>query len=79
VTETMSPPEKIKENTASQAAAPARARQREPISPAIVAAREQAVTNTEARIAELRKQHLAGTYKVDAAELAAKIVDDHLS
>jgi anti-sigma28 factor (negative regulator of flagellin synthesis) len=63
----------------SQAAAPARAREREPLSPSIAAAREQILTSTEARVAELRHQYLSGTYNVDAAEVAAKIVDDHLS
>jgi anti-sigma28 factor (negative regulator of flagellin synthesis) len=32
----------------------------------------------EARIADLREQYLAGTYKVDAAELSRKLVDSHL-
>ena len=33
----------------------------------------------EARIAALRRQYLEGSYSVDPRELAARIVDDHLS
>jgi anti-sigma28 factor (negative regulator of flagellin synthesis) len=33
----------------------------------------------EARIAELRRQYLEGSYSVDPREVAARIVDDHLS
>lgn len=33
----------------------------------------------EARIAELRAQYLAGSYQVNANELARKLVDAHLS
>jgi anti-sigma28 factor (negative regulator of flagellin synthesis) len=33
----------------------------------------------EARVKEIREQYLAGTYKVDAAELSRKIVDSHLT
>ncbi|HMJ62718.1 MAG TPA: flagellar biosynthesis anti-sigma factor FlgM [Bryobacteraceae bacterium] len=32
----------------------------------------------EARIAELRRQYLEGSYRADAGEVAARIVDDHL-
>jgi anti-sigma28 factor (negative regulator of flagellin synthesis) len=32
----------------------------------------------EARIAELRRQHLEGSYRADAGEVATKIVDEHL-
>jgi anti-sigma28 factor (negative regulator of flagellin synthesis) len=32
----------------------------------------------ETRIAELRRQHLEGSYRADAGEVAAKIVDEHL-
>jgi anti-sigma28 factor (negative regulator of flagellin synthesis) len=32
----------------------------------------------EERIAELRRRYLEGSYKIDAAELSAKIVDKHL-
>jgi anti-sigma28 factor (negative regulator of flagellin synthesis) len=63
----------------SHGAAPARAREREPLSPAIAAAREQALTATEARVAELRSQYLSGSYQVDAGKVAAKLIDDHLS
>jgi anti-sigma28 factor (negative regulator of flagellin synthesis) len=63
----------------TSAAAPARARERQALSPATLAACEQVLTDREARIAELRKQYLSGTYKVDAGKVAAKIVDDHLS
>jgi anti-sigma28 factor (negative regulator of flagellin synthesis) len=34
--------------------------------------------NREARVKELRQQYLAGTYKVDAAEISRKLVDSHL-
>jgi anti-sigma28 factor (negative regulator of flagellin synthesis) len=30
------------------------------------------------RIAELRRRYLEGSYKIDAAEVSAKIVDKHL-
>jgi anti-sigma28 factor (negative regulator of flagellin synthesis) len=33
----------------------------------------------EARVAELRRQYSEGTYRVNSAELAAKMVDDHLT
>lgn len=33
----------------------------------------------DARVAELRAQYLAGSYRVDAKELARKLVDAHLS
>ena len=33
----------------------------------------------EARVAEIRDQYLAGSYQVDAKELARKLVDAHLS
>lgn len=33
----------------------------------------------EARIAELRRQYLEGSYSVDPQEVAARVVDDHLS
>jgi anti-sigma28 factor (negative regulator of flagellin synthesis) len=33
----------------------------------------------EARIAELRRQYLAGSYSADAGEIAARIVNDHLT
>ena len=32
----------------------------------------------EARVAELRKQHVEGTYQVEAPELSAAIIDKHL-
>jgi anti-sigma28 factor (negative regulator of flagellin synthesis) len=32
----------------------------------------------EARIEELRNQHLSGTYSVDAAKVSGKIIDSHL-
>lgn len=32
----------------------------------------------EARIAELRRQYLEGSYRMDAGEVAARIVDEHL-
>ncbi|MBV9158074.1 MAG: flagellar biosynthesis anti-sigma factor FlgM [Acidobacteriaceae bacterium] len=32
----------------------------------------------EARVAELRKQYLEGTYQVEASELIAAIIDKHL-
>jgi hypothetical protein len=31
-----------------------------------------------ARIAELRRQYVNGTYHVDAAKVSAKIIDEHL-
>lgn len=37
-----------------------------------------AAEEREARVAELRRQHQSGTYKVDAAELSSKIIDEHL-
>jgi anti-sigma28 factor (negative regulator of flagellin synthesis) len=36
-------------------------------------------TDREARIAELRRQYLEGSYSMDPREIAARIVDDHLS
>lgn len=33
----------------------------------------------EARIAELRRQHVEGSYHVDPADVAARIIDDHLA
>jgi len=33
----------------------------------------------EARVAEIRRQYVAGSYQVDANELARKLVDAHLS
>ncbi|MGH9695952.1 MAG: flagellar biosynthesis anti-sigma factor FlgM [Bryobacteraceae bacterium] len=33
----------------------------------------------EARIAELRRQHQEGSYRPDPADVAARIVDDHLA
>jgi anti-sigma28 factor (negative regulator of flagellin synthesis) len=33
----------------------------------------------EARIAELRHQHSEGAYRVNSADVAAKMVDDHLT
>jgi len=36
-------------------------------------------TDREARIAELRRQYLEGSHSVDPREVAASIVDDHLS
>jgi anti-sigma28 factor (negative regulator of flagellin synthesis) len=33
----------------------------------------------EARIAELRCQYLAGSYRADASEIAARIVNEHLT
>jgi anti-sigma28 factor (negative regulator of flagellin synthesis) len=33
----------------------------------------------EARVAELRRQYLEGSYRVDAGEIAARVVDDHLT
>lgn len=35
-------------------------------------------STSEERIAELRRRYLDGSYKIDAAELSAKIVDKHL-
>jgi anti-sigma28 factor (negative regulator of flagellin synthesis) len=35
-------------------------------------------TVSEERMAELRAQHLNGTYHVDPDKVAAKIVDEHL-
>jgi anti-sigma28 factor (negative regulator of flagellin synthesis) len=32
----------------------------------------------EKRIAELRRQYVEGTYRVDAAQVSASIIDDHL-
>jgi anti-sigma28 factor (negative regulator of flagellin synthesis) len=53
----------------SNGAAAAMARQREPV---------QADSEPEDRVAELRRRYLEGTYKVDAAQLSARIVDKHL-
>jgi anti-sigma28 factor (negative regulator of flagellin synthesis) len=33
----------------------------------------------EARVTELRRQYSEGAYRVNSAEVAAKIVDDHLT
>lgn len=33
----------------------------------------------EARVAELRRQYLAGSYSVDASEIAARVVNEHLT
>jgi anti-sigma28 factor (negative regulator of flagellin synthesis) len=63
----------------TSAAAPTRALEREVVPPEIAAAREQVLTSGEARLADLRSQYLNGTYRVEAAKVAAKIVDDHLS
>jgi Anti-sigma-28 factor, FlgM len=37
-----------------------------------------AADNRESRVAELRRQVQDGTYKVDAAEVAGKLIDSHL-
>lgn len=36
-------------------------------------------TDREARIAELRRRYLEGSYSVDPRAVAARVVDDHLS
>lgn len=53
----------------SSGAATAVARQAEPLPGANAA---------EDRVEELRRRYRAGTYKVDAAELSAKILDKYL-
>jgi len=35
--------------------------------------------NREIRVAQLREQYLAGSYQVDSADLARKLVDAHLT
>jgi anti-sigma28 factor (negative regulator of flagellin synthesis) len=35
--------------------------------------------NRENRITQLREQYLAGSYQVDSAEIARKVVDAHLT
>jgi anti-sigma28 factor (negative regulator of flagellin synthesis) len=52
----------------SNGAATAVARQSEPVPE----------DRSEERIAELRRRYLEGTYKVDATQLSAKIIDKHL-
>ena len=44
----------------------------------VAAAASKALEPADQRVAELRQKYLEGTYKVDAAALSAKIVDDHL-
>ncbi len=53
----------------SNGTAAAVARQREPV---------PADSSSDQRVAELRRRYLEGTYKIDAAELSASIVDKHL-
>lgn len=53
----------------SNGAAAAVARQREPVQPS---------AEPEDRVAELRRRYREGNYKVDAAQLSARIVDKHL-
>ncbi len=53
----------------SNGAAAAVARQPEPL---------QADDLPEDRVAELRRRYLEGSYKVDATQLSAKIIDKHL-
>lgn len=50
-------------------AAAAPARQTEPV---------QGVESSEDRVEELRRRYRAGTYKVDAADLSAKIIGQHV-
>ncbi|HSU59428.1 MAG TPA: flagellar biosynthesis anti-sigma factor FlgM [Bryobacteraceae bacterium] len=54
---------------ASQGVATAVAQQREPV---------PACSESEERVADLRRRYLEGSYTVDAAQLSARIVDKHL-
>jgi anti-sigma28 factor (negative regulator of flagellin synthesis) len=38
----------------------------------------QGLVASEARVAELRAQYQSGSYKVDAADLSSKLIDEHL-
>lgn len=38
----------------------------------------QGETSSEDRITELRRRYLDGSYRVDAAQLSAKIIDKHV-
>jgi anti-sigma28 factor (negative regulator of flagellin synthesis) len=44
----------------------------------VAAAVSKALESSNQRVAELRQQYVSGTYKVDAAALSAKIVNDHI-
>lgn len=44
----------------------------------VAAAASRALESSNDRVTELRQQYVDGTYKVDAAALSAKIVNDHL-
>ncbi len=45
----------------------------------IALAASKSLETPESKIQELRAQYLDGTYKVDAKDLSAKIVDEHLT
>jgi anti-sigma28 factor (negative regulator of flagellin synthesis) len=44
----------------------------------VAVAASNSLDEPEARIAELRQQYLEGAYQVDAGELSARIIDEHL-
>ncbi len=45
----------------------------------LASALSDAIAPRDARVAELRKQYLDGTYYVSAAKISSKMVDEHLA
>lgn len=60
-----------------QPIAPGSAPDQVSVGPVALAA-SKSLDASESKIAELRQQYLDGTYGVDAKELSARIVDEHL-